>query len=60
MGDLSIEGCILLKWVLNNVRNYVLDLSGLGQGPVVGCCEHGNEPSGSTKGGEFFNWLSGH
>jgi hypothetical protein len=23
---------------------------------VVGCCEHGNEPSGSIKGGEFF-WL---
>jgi hypothetical protein len=29
------------------------DLSGSGQGLVTGCCEHGNEPSGSVKGGEF-------
>jgi hypothetical protein len=27
-----------------------LDLSGFGQGPVAGSCEHGNEPSGSIKG----------
>jgi hypothetical protein len=26
-----------------------LDLSGLGQGPVEGLCEHGNEPSGCIK-----------
>jgi hypothetical protein len=25
---------------------------------VVGCCEHGNEPSGSIKGGEFLHYLS--
>jgi hypothetical protein len=25
---------------------------------VAGYCEHGNEPSGSVKGGEFLNWLS--
>jgi hypothetical protein len=30
-----------------------LDASGSGQGPVAGCCEHGSEPSGSIKGGEF-------
>jgi hypothetical protein len=24
---------------------------------VAGCCEHGNEPSGSIKGGEF-DWLN--
>jgi hypothetical protein len=29
--------------------------SGSGYGLVVGRCEHGNEPSGSTKGGEFFD-----
>jgi hypothetical protein len=28
----------------------------LGWGPVAGCFEHGNEPSGSTKGG-FLDWL---
>jgi hypothetical protein len=26
--------------------------------PVVGSCEHGNEPSGSIKGGEFLDWMS--
>jgi hypothetical protein len=26
-----------------------------GQGPVAGSCEHGNEPLGSTKGGEFLD-----
>jgi hypothetical protein len=24
---------------------------------VAGCCEHGNEPSGSIKGGEFVDYL---
>jgi len=35
------------------VRKYGLDVSGSGQGPMSGPCEHGNEPSGSTKGGDF-------
>jgi hypothetical protein len=30
-----------------------LDASGSGQGQVAGCREHGNELSGSIKGGEF-------
>jgi hypothetical protein len=30
----------------------VLDSPVSGQGPM-GCCEHGNEPSGSIKGGKF-------
>jgi hypothetical protein len=30
-----------------------LDASGLGQGPVADSWEHGNEPSGSIKRGEF-------
>jgi hypothetical protein len=30
-----------------------LDRSGLGYGQVAGCCECGNEPSGSIKCGEF-------
>jgi hypothetical protein len=29
------------------------DASASRQGPVVGCCEHGNELPGSIKGGEF-------
>jgi hypothetical protein len=31
-----------------------LDLSDLGQGPVVGSCEHGNEPSVSVKSGVIY------
>jgi len=27
------------------------------KGPVVGCCEHGKELSGSMKGGSFFEYL---
>jgi hypothetical protein len=32
-----------------------LDSSGSEQGPVAGSFEHGKEPSGSIKGGEFHN-----
>jgi hypothetical protein len=35
-----------------------LDASELEQGPVAGYCDHGNEPSGSMKGGEFLDRLS--
>ena len=34
---------------------YGLDRAALGWGQVVGTCEWGNEPSGSTKSGEFLN-----
>jgi hypothetical protein len=30
-----------------------MDAYDLGQGPVVGSCEHSNEPSGSMKGTKF-------
>jgi hypothetical protein len=32
-----------------------VDLSGSGLGPVVGCCENGNECTSSIKGGEFLD-----
>jgi len=35
------------------VRSYGLDISGLGQGPVVCCCEHGSELSGVRDCGDF-------
>jgi len=35
-----------------------LDASGSGQEPEAGSCEHGNEPLGSMKGGEFLDGLS--
>jgi hypothetical protein len=31
-----------------------------GQGPVAGSCERGNEPSGSMKGEEFIDGISGY
>jgi hypothetical protein len=37
----------------NRVQRCGLDSSGSGYGPVAGSCEHGNEHSGSTKGGYF-------
>jgi hypothetical protein len=42
------RGRIMLKLLLR-----ILGKSG--QGPVAGYCEHNNEPSGSIKGGEFFD-----
>jgi hypothetical protein len=45
-----------LKWLLGKCGLSVgLDASGLEQGPVAGCCEHGDEPSGSIKGGAFLD-----
>jgi hypothetical protein len=35
-----------------------LDASGSRYGPVGGCCEHGDETSGSTTGEEFVEWVS--
>ena len=35
----------------------VVDRSSPGQGEVAGCCECGNEPSGSIKRGEFLEQL---
>jgi hypothetical protein len=35
-----------------------LDSFGSGQGPVARSCEHGNELSGSIKGGKFLDGLS--
>jgi hypothetical protein len=35
-----------------------LDTFGSGQGAVMGSSEHGNESSGSVKGGEFLDQLS--
>jgi hypothetical protein len=37
---------------------YGLTLSGIGQGPVEGSCEHGNEPMGSIKYWEILEGLN--
>jgi hypothetical protein len=39
----------------NRVGRCGLDSSGSGYVPVTGCCEHGNEPSGSIKGEELID-----
>jgi len=47
---------IELEWILRKQDGGCgLDSSGSGQGPLGGCCEHGNEPPGSIKGGEFLD-----
>jgi hypothetical protein len=51
--ELSVDGKIILEWILDRVRGCGLEVFGLGQAAVAGCSEHGNEPSGSIKGGEF-------
>jgi hypothetical protein len=43
-----------LKWVLRNMMGkHGVVSSGKSQRQVAGCCEQGNEPSGSIKFGEF-------
>jgi hypothetical protein len=37
---------------------YGPDPPGLGWDPLVGSCEHGNEPSGSMKVGGFLSFLN--
>jgi hypothetical protein len=39
------------------VGKHRLDQSGSGQGKAAGCCECGDEPSGSIKCGEFLEYL---
>jgi hypothetical protein len=55
---LDVDGMIILKWFLDRMEWYALDLSGPGLGPVEGSCEHGNEPSGSITCWEILEWLS--
>jgi hypothetical protein len=43
------------KLLLMMVWGCGLDSFGSGQGQVAGSCEHGNEPSGSIKCGEFLD-----
>jgi hypothetical protein len=54
--DLGVDGQVMVDCILGNrVRRCGLDSSGLGQGPVAGSCEDGNEPSGSIKDGAFLD-----
>jgi len=39
---------IILKWMLKKLEVCGVDTTGSEQGPVVGSCEHGSGPSGSS------------
>jgi hypothetical protein len=57
--DLGVDGRILLEVFMEMVWE-VVDWLHMTQsrGPVAGCFEHGNEPSGCIKRGEFVDYLS--
>jgi hypothetical protein len=50
--DLGIDGRVILKWIFKKWDGgmYWIDLA-----QVVGCCEFGNEPSGSIQCEEFLD-----
>ena len=46
----TVDGRIIFKWIFKKwAGGHGRDGSGSGQGQVEGCCECGNEPSGSIK-----------
>jgi len=53
---MGIEGAI--GSYRNGLWECRLDSSGSGLVPVASSCENGDEPSGSIKGGEWFDQLS--
>jgi hypothetical protein len=56
--DLGSDGKITLEWFSGHrMERCKLDAFCSGWGPGGGSCEHGNEPSGSVKGGELLDCL---
>jgi hypothetical protein len=54
MEEVDVDGRTILEWILGNrVGRCGLDSFGSGQEPVAGFHEHGNEASGSIKGGDI-------
>jgi hypothetical protein len=43
----------IIKWISKNLAGRARIGFGWGQGQEAGCCEHGHEPSGSIKFGNF-------
>jgi hypothetical protein len=63
MEEPGIGGSIILKWVDRTERGVeIVDwfILAHGRGKWPGCCEYGDEPSGSTKCGEFPDQLRKH
>jgi hypothetical protein len=49
---------IILRWIFRKRDGYAwTGLMWLRIGACGGPCKHGNEPPGSIKYGEFFDWL---
>ena len=51
----GIDGRTILRWIQEVGWGHGLDLSGSGQGQMVGTCEYSNFPSGSIKCGEYLD-----
>jgi hypothetical protein len=51
LDDLSIDGKVILKWIMGEIWREVVDWIRLVRDmrPVAGSCEHGNEPLGFHK-----------
>jgi hypothetical protein len=47
MEDQGVDGKMGSEWILGGLAWGGVDSTGSGQGPVAGCCECGDEPSGS-------------
>jgi hypothetical protein len=60
LGELGADWrmSLVLKCILNSVGGCERDLSGSGEGPVLGTWKHGTEPSRSKQDGEFHDYLS--
>jgi hypothetical protein len=55
LGDLGVDGKIIVKCILNEKGIGGMEYTGSGQGPVMGSCEHGNEPFGSIEDKDFLD-----
>jgi hypothetical protein len=53
LGDMGIDGKVLLKWILNMIGRREVDSSGSWQGSVAGFSEQDNGSLGFIKCGRF-------
>jgi len=53
LGDLGIDGRIILKTIMNRIWWCGMDASVAGYGPVPVSCDQGNEPCSLIRGQEF-------
>jgi hypothetical protein len=51
---------MILRNILKEYGGGGVTKCGCGEGWVVGCCEHGDEPSDAVKGEELHDQMSSH